>query len=242
MRAIGAISTLDDDANIRSYGLPHRNLDDGRGAGRRLHARLLVVRLDRRRRNPRRSRGRRRDARARRAAAVAIQARDGEAVGAGWPVGGVGPMGGIEREWKAYRVAVERGDVRGAMRTAKMFDLILDLGDTLSLVFLAARERDPIYDRMAVRWIRRLDDQVKNAAQACGGPVAGRAVRGREARRRSGGQGHRKIPSGGVGASCWELAAAGVPPRAGPPALPPPCRYERRQPSLPLRLRREVPA
>jgi hypothetical protein len=70
-------------------------------------------------------------------------------------------MGGVEREWKQYRRHVDKGDVRAAMRTAKAYELILDLGDTLNLVLLAAKVRDPIFDRMAVRWIRRVDDKAK---------------------------------------------------------------------------------
>jgi hypothetical protein len=53
---------------------------------------------------------------------------------------------------------VDKGDVRGAMRTAWAYELVLDLGDTLSLTLLAARAGDPIYDRMAIRWMRSVDD------------------------------------------------------------------------------------
>jgi len=65
--------------------------------------------------------------------------------------------GGPDRVWKHYERLVRQGDLHGAMRSARLFDLPLDLSDMLRLTLLAARKKDDVFQRMAVRWIVRLD-------------------------------------------------------------------------------------
>lgn len=51
-----------------------------------------------------------------------------------------------------------QGDFDMALRMAKHFELILDLREALDLTILGARSRKPIFDPMAVRWIKVVDD------------------------------------------------------------------------------------
>lgn len=46
-----------------------------------------------------------------------------------------------------------------AMRLAKAFELTLDLSQALDLTILAAKSRKPVFDPMAVRWIKAVDDK-----------------------------------------------------------------------------------
>jgi hypothetical protein len=68
---------------------------------------------------------------------------------------------GPDRIWKEYNRAMQRGDFRAAMSTAKSFGLPLDLRDMLSLTIAAGKAGDHIFDPMAVRWIINLDGRAK---------------------------------------------------------------------------------
>lgn len=70
-------------------------------------------------------------------------------------------MGGVEREWRHYRLSMEMGDFDLALTIARRYELILDLGDALDLTLLAARRRKTIFDPMAVRWMWLLHDRGK---------------------------------------------------------------------------------
>jgi hypothetical protein len=71
-------------------------------------------------------------------------------------------MGGRpEREWKEYRLSMEKGDFDMAMRLANAYELILSLGDAFDLTLMAARKRRPIFDPMAVRVIWLLHERGK---------------------------------------------------------------------------------
>ncbi|MBS1863284.1 MAG: hypothetical protein JSS68_16425 [Actinobacteria bacterium] len=76
------------------------------------------------------------------------------------------PMGsGPGREWRRYRLAMQKGDFEAALSLANRYQLILELGDALDLTFLAARDRSPIFDPMAVRWIWLLHEQNKRKSK-----------------------------------------------------------------------------
>jgi HAMP domain-containing protein len=46
-----------------------------------------------------------------------------------------------------------------ALSIAKSTELILDLRQALDLTILAAKRKKPIFDPMAVRWIKAVDDK-----------------------------------------------------------------------------------
>jgi HAMP domain-containing protein len=48
-----------------------------------------------------------------------------------------------------------------ALSIAKSTELILDLRQSLDLTILAAKMKRPIFDPMAVRWIKAVDDKGK---------------------------------------------------------------------------------
>ncbi|HVX32443.1 MAG TPA: hypothetical protein VHA80_04810, partial [Solirubrobacterales bacterium] len=66
---------------------------------------------------------------------------------------------GPGREWKQYRLSMARGEFDAALRIARNYELIFDLDDSLALTILAAEKKKPIFDPMAVRWIKIVDDR-----------------------------------------------------------------------------------
>jgi HAMP domain-containing protein len=56
---------------------------------------------------------------------------------------------------------ISQGDFDLALSIARSAELILDLRQSLDLTMLAARSRKPIFDPMAVRWIKAVDDKGK---------------------------------------------------------------------------------
>jgi HAMP domain-containing protein len=56
---------------------------------------------------------------------------------------------------------ISQGDFDLALSIAKSTELILDLRQALDLAILAAKRKKPIFDPMAVRWIKAADDKGK---------------------------------------------------------------------------------
>jgi hypothetical protein len=66
---------------------------------------------------------------------------------------------GPEKCWKRFRLAMEKGQFDLALNIARANELIIELGDALDLTLMAAKERKPIFDPMAVRIIWLLHDK-----------------------------------------------------------------------------------
>jgi hypothetical protein len=68
-------------------------------------------------------------------------------------------MGGASEPHEQFRRKIHQGQFEEALQIAKRYELILDLSQALDLTILAARSRKPIFDPMAVRWIKVTDDK-----------------------------------------------------------------------------------
>jgi hypothetical protein len=70
-------------------------------------------------------------------------------------------MGRANQPHAQFNEMILTEDFNAAMRIARRYELILDLRQSLDLTILAGKSRKPIYDPMAVRWIKITDDRGK---------------------------------------------------------------------------------
>lgn len=70
-------------------------------------------------------------------------------------------MGRANQPHQQFNKAILTKDFSAALRIAQRYELILDLRQSLDLTILAAEARKPIYDPMAVKWIKITDDRGK---------------------------------------------------------------------------------
>jgi hypothetical protein len=68
-------------------------------------------------------------------------------------------MGRASQPHEVFRRKISQEDFDMALSIAKSAELILDLRQALDLTLLAAMSRKPLFDPMAVRWIKVVDDK-----------------------------------------------------------------------------------
>jgi len=70
-------------------------------------------------------------------------------------------MGRANQPHAQFNKQVLTQDFDGAMAVARRYELILDPRQALDLTILAGKARRAVYDPMAVKWIRVIDDRGK---------------------------------------------------------------------------------